>query len=169
MTDETPKRRIKLPRSQMESFQRKLWIEQGKLCAICQKPIDLSVKGEGVLDHDHDSGWIRGLLHRSCNAAEGKVANAAAQWGAKATDYPSIINWLTQLLAYYDKPHQKFIYPYHEDKDNEGRSARKTRTRQNSAASRARKLLAQRRARRAEDSGAGHRDEPDAGHDVRDV
>lgn len=153
----------------MESYQRKLWIEQGKRCAICQKPIDLSIKGEGVLDHDHDTGWIRGLLHRSCNAAEGKVANAAAQWGAKSTQYPEIITWLNNLLDYYSQPHKPFIYPYHQDEDDEKRNGRKTRTRKNSAASRAKALLAQRRARRSADSGAGHRDQPDAGNDVRDV
>ena len=165
---EVKERRVKLARSQMRHYAHKLWVDQGKCCAICRKPLDLTIKGEGVLDHDHDTGWIRGVLHRSCNAAEGKVSNAAGQWGAKSTQYPAIKQWLRQLLEYLDSPHQKFIYPYHKD-ENEKRQARKTRTRRNSAAARARALLAKRAEGGTEHPGAGHRDQPDAGDDVRDV
>ena len=48
---------------------------------------------------DHDTGEIRGVLHRSCNSAEGKIANAAGSWGAKDMSYPAIIDYLRRLLA----------------------------------------------------------------------
>lgn len=36
-------------------------------CAICGR----DGRGRLVTDHDHDTGWIRGLLCRSCNTKEG--------------------------------------------------------------------------------------------------
>lgn len=41
---------------------------QGGLCAICGVHADDGL----VVDHDHDSGLVRGLLCRSCNFTEGK-------------------------------------------------------------------------------------------------
>ena len=46
---------------------------QGGLCALCGEPIET---GKAVLDHDHKTGRIRGVLHRGCNALEGNITNA---------------------------------------------------------------------------------------------
>jgi hypothetical protein len=46
---------------------------QGGLCALCGETIEA---GKAVLDHDHKSGLIRGVLHRGCNALEGNITNA---------------------------------------------------------------------------------------------
>ena len=46
---------------------------QGGLCALCSEPIET---GKAVLDHDHKTGLIRGVLHRGCNALEGNITNA---------------------------------------------------------------------------------------------
>lgn len=97
----------------MKAMTRKFLSDQGGLCPLCGKPIDMSILREGVLDHDHDSGEIRGVLHRSCNAGEGKIANAAGQWIAKATDYGSIKRALLALMAYYEKPGTGWLYPSH--------------------------------------------------------
>ena len=46
-------------------------IEQDGLCAICQKP---SVLGKHLrVDHDHETGAVRGLLCDGCNVALGFV------------------------------------------------------------------------------------------------
>jgi hypothetical protein len=46
-------------------------------CGICDKPF-----GDGslarVIDHDHVTAEIRGLLHRKCNAALGLLGDDAA-------------------------------------------------------------------------------------------
>lgn len=89
---------------------------QRGLCGICQKPISLLVKGnksDYVVDHDHESGEIRGILHRSCNAAEGKVANAAGRWGAKSMAPELLIPWLENMLAYLKGPRTGVMYPGH--------------------------------------------------------
>lgn len=44
-----------------------LLMEQGGVCAICQKP------GQLVVDHDHVTGKVRGLLHHNCNKALGML------------------------------------------------------------------------------------------------
>lgn len=116
MASETPLRMRKLSRAQMPAWKvRQLKIEQGGLCALCGKPVDLSIDREGVVDHNHDTGEIRGVLHRSCNSAEGKIANAAGSWGAKDMSYPAIIDYLRKLLAYYDRQGCGLIYPTHVD------------------------------------------------------
>lgn len=87
--------------------------DQGGVCAICGEPIDLNIPREGVVDHDHNTGEVRGVLHRSCNGAEGKVANAAGRWGAGGMDYAKIIPWLKRMVAYLERPGTGYMYPTH--------------------------------------------------------
>lgn len=135
---------VKLARSGMRAYAARLLQEQGGLCPLCDKPIDLTLKGEGVIDHDHDSGRIRGVLHRSCNAAEGKIANAAARWGAKSSSYDDIIPYLDRLVQYLRKAPKNVLYPMHktpdEKKDDRNRKAREAR-----AALKAKRAVAQQR------------------------
>lgn len=125
-------RLVKVPRTGLRSFMlRHLQQVQGGLCPLCGKPIDITIKGEGVTDHDHETGRIRGILHRSCNAAEGKISNAAARWGAKSNSYDAIIPYLESVTAYLKAPATQFIYPLHktadEKKDDRNRKAREAR------------------------------------------
>lgn len=108
----------KLTRTQLRAWTLQyLRNQQGGLCALCGKPIETGKqqgnKTDYVADHNHDTGEIRGVLHRSCNAAEGKVANAAGRWGAKSMQYPAIQEWLGRLQEYYAKPGTGLIYPTH--------------------------------------------------------
>lgn len=45
--------------------------EQAGLCLICKQPLTLEGWGGPAVDHCHDTGVVRGILHRSCNAAIG--------------------------------------------------------------------------------------------------
>lgn len=107
----------KLSRSMMRTWALNQLKQQGGLCPLCGLPIDATVKGEVVVDHDHDTGLIRGVLHRSCNSAEGKVANAAGRWGAKSMKYANIIPWLDRLLTYLKQPPHDLVYPTHKTED----------------------------------------------------
>lgn len=92
---------------------------QGGVCPICEYKIDQAVRGRAsdyVVDHCHETGEIRGVLHRSCNAAEGKVANAAGRWGAKSTKYSDIIPYLERMVTYLKKAQfhsTGMMYPDH--------------------------------------------------------
>lgn len=135
----------KLARSQMRSWAaRHLKTVQGGLCPLCCLPIDLTIKGEGVIDHDHDTGEIRGVLHRSCNAAEGKIANAAARWGAKSSKYEDIIEYLLKVVQYLKQPGTGMMYPMHKTAD-EKRDARNKQARERRAAAKAAVTLRSRR------------------------
>lgn len=131
----------KVPRSMMRSWAiRHLKTVQNGLCPLCGKEIDITVKGEGVIDHDHDTGEIRGVLHRSCNAAEGKIANAAGQWGAKSTSYADILRFLKQLIEYLQRPGTGMMYAMHKTAD-EKRDLRNAKMREKRAAAKAKLAL----------------------------
>lgn len=131
----------KLTRSQLRPMAQRMLAEQGGVCPLCGKPVDMSIKGEAVVDHDHGTGFIRGTLHRSCNAAEGKVANAAGRWGAKSMDYDAIRPWLRNLLAYLDRPPvSNFIYPSHQTEE-EKRVAKNAKERRSRATRQARQVV----------------------------
>ena len=101
----------KIPRTAMRSWAaRHLKVEQNNLCPLCGQFIDLRIKGEGVIDHDHKSGEVRGVLHRSCNAAEGKISNAAARWGAKQSSPEAVAAYLERVVLYLRKPGAGVVY-----------------------------------------------------------
>jgi hypothetical protein len=130
----------KLTRSQLRPLGMRMLQEQGGVCSLCGKPVDLSIKGEMVIDHDHESGLVRGALHRSCNAAEGKVANAAGRWGAKSMSYGAILPWLRNLIAYLEREPQPYIYPTHMTED-EKRVAANAKARRTRATRKAREVV----------------------------
>lgn len=118
----------KLARSQMRAWAyRHLQTVQNGVCPLCHLPIDMKIKGEGVIDHDHDTGRIRGVLHRSCNSAEGKVSNAAARWGAKSSAYPDIIKFLEATVAYLKMEPTCMIYPMHKTPEEKAEAAKQKR------------------------------------------
>lgn len=62
---------------------------QGGVCAVCQRPerkARLGVVMAIAVDHDHDSGVVRGLLCNACNLGLGKFEDDPARLRA-AADY----------------------------------------------------------------------------------
>jgi hypothetical protein len=105
--------------------------EQGGQCPLCANPIDFKVPKEGVIDHDHDSGEIRGVLCRGCNGAEGKVFNAVARWGGYGLGNKAGVHaWLERLVAYYRKPGTGLMYYMHKTPEERAQKAKlKAKTR----------------------------------------
>lgn len=54
---------------------RDMWIKKGWGCAICGK--HFTETDGAVVDHDHDTGVIRGCLHNTCNRLEGELKSFA--------------------------------------------------------------------------------------------
>lgn len=136
----------KIARSQLQNVKFSLLQRQGGKCAICGKHIDVSVgghKSDSVVDHCHETGEIRGVLHRSCNSAEGKVVNAAGRWGAKSTLYVDVIPYLERLVKYLKSSQENgtgMMYPDHKT-DEEKRLAANLKRRKAYAAKRAKEMV----------------------------
>lgn len=120
---------------------------QGNSCAICGVSFTDAklVKGKLVpkyvatLDHDHDTGHIRGVLCNSCNGMDGKIKNRAN----RAKRGMTIIEWLEALLNYWkkhEKPNTPLIHPTHKT-DDEKRLLRNKKARQRRARAKAAKIL----------------------------
>lgn len=69
--------------------------EQNGLCWICE--IQLS-EVKACLDHDHETGRIRGVLCQNCNGIEGKVRNLANRGKRERTRY----DFITKILSYWN-------------------------------------------------------------------
>lgn len=122
----------KLTRGQVRSISLKILKEQGGVCAISGKPIDVSAKAGAnsmCLDHDHRSGLVRGVLSRGVNGAEGKVYNAVARWaGYGQQDVEGICQFLESMAAYLRKEPYPYIYPTHlSDEEKKLKAAAKAR------------------------------------------
>lgn len=79
----------KLRPKQVPQYREDLLHKQNGCCALCGEIIE---PGKAVLDHDHKTGHIRGVLHRGCNAMEGVIANNMAR---------NLMTW-TRLLALFE-------------------------------------------------------------------
>lgn len=104
----------KMARTQQRIWMVKQLKEQGGVCPLCKKEIDVSKDREGVIDHDHATGECRGVLHRSCNAAEGKIRHAVVCWGTKTSDPKQVTQFLHNLAAYLLQPGLGIIYAQHQ-------------------------------------------------------
>ena len=109
----------RITRGQVRAVSLKILKEQGGVCAITKRPIDTAAaRGSAssmVLDHDHLTGRIRGVLSRGANGAEGKVYNAVARWaGYGMQDKEGILQFLENMVAYLRKePYDLLYYTHH--------------------------------------------------------
>lgn len=84
----------KLKSKDVSNIRLKLLEAQGFRCAICNQEI---LEDQAVLDHNHKDGHVRAVLHRTCNAVEGKIVNAMRRYGIKNPR-----EYLEGLVKYHD-------------------------------------------------------------------
>lgn len=65
---------------------------------MCGSPVGGAAKKKPALDHDHTTGFIRGVLCINCNGIEGKVFNLARRAKAGITER----DWLHNLWVYWN-------------------------------------------------------------------
>lgn len=61
---------MKLKQKDLKQYREKLAREQGDICALCGTKME---PHELTLDHCHETGHCRRVLHRSCNQSEGRI------------------------------------------------------------------------------------------------
>ena len=121
---------------------------QGNRCAICEVSFtDAKLKGNklvpkyvATLDHDHDTGQLRGVLCSNCNGNEGRIKRRA-QSAKRSGTY---LEWLEKLVAYlksHQENNQALLHPTHKSED-EKREARNKKARQRRARAKAAAILA---------------------------
>ena len=128
---------MKLTAARIPAVRTALLKKQGNVCAICQQPF--TKKDVPCLDHCHKTGYVRGVLHRTCNGQEGRVLTKAIRGHAGVTGEDYIIG----LGKYYDQfktPQTPYIHPTHKTED-EKRLARNKKARVKSAQRRAVAML----------------------------
>jgi hypothetical protein len=67
---------IKLKATQIKEHREKQIKKQKGVCPLCHEGL---LPEDATLDHCHDSGHVRMALHRSCNAAEGRILSYAGK------------------------------------------------------------------------------------------
>lgn len=100
---------------------------QGGVCPLCNLDLRRVASINVVVDHCHDTGYIRAALHRGCNGAEGKIRKLAVGYG-KSPNYVMFIKRLMEFWIKNRKPQTKWIHPKFKD-ENETREARNKKSR----------------------------------------
>lgn len=80
--------------------------KQGGRCAICGNTL---APADAVLDHDHVTGEVRGVLHRGCNSMLGKIENHR-RIAKLATDV-ALAAFLQGVIPYLHKDGLGVLYP----------------------------------------------------------
>lgn len=96
----------RLTASQVAAARVKILANQGGVCALCGEPI---AKGEAVLDHNHVTGEVRGVLHRGCNSMLGKIENGLRIY--KLTNIAKLARLLNTVIPYTASAGHGVLYP----------------------------------------------------------
>ena len=99
-----------LKTSEVASILQQLVKKQNNVCGVCGKPFTKTDRP--VLDHCHDTGYIRGALHNSCNGAEGRV-KTKARLGHRGVGAGEYIIGLGKYLDKHSTPQYQLIHPSH--------------------------------------------------------
>lgn len=126
-----------LKSTEVKVVREKLLQKQKGKCDVC----GILIRGvdHAVLDHCHTSGVIRGVLHASCNGAEGKV-KVKAMRGHKGVTPEDYIIGLGKYLEKHKEVQTQLIHPKHMTEDRK-RLARNAKARAARARAKAAELM----------------------------
>jgi len=112
---------IQVEQKNLGKLRRNLLLKQGGMCPILKQVIPPE---EAVIDHQHKTkaenigengaGLIRGVLHRSTNALEGKIVNNFKRLGLHK--YINLPDFLRNLADYLEQRPTQFIHPSEKQK-----------------------------------------------------
>lgn len=104
----------KLKQTQVKAVREDLASKQGNRCGLCKTVMTPDMQ---VLDHNHTTGAIRGVLCRNCNGIEGKIYNLAN----RAKRIHTVDWYIKRLLEYWEthsKPQYELMYPTHKTEED---------------------------------------------------
>lgn len=104
----------RLTTTQVPVILKQLVAKQSNKCAICGH--HFNPRDYAVLDHDHESGAIRGAIHNSCNGTEGKV-KVVAKRGHKGVSSAAYLIGLGKYLEFHKTPKYAYLHPSHKTED----------------------------------------------------
>ena len=115
--------------SEIQKIKTELLEIQNWKCPLCNLDLRDVISRNICLDHDHDSGVIRAVLCRNCNAMEGKIIGCANR--AKRGD--NKYAWLLRSYKYVTGTHTAIIHPNHKtpEQKKEARKKRAKRKKRN--------------------------------------
>lgn len=107
---------MRLKTKDIEPLRAKIAAEQEGKCWLCK--IDLSTV-VACLDHDHETGRIRGVLCQNCNGIEGKINNLARRAKRNKSKFDFIEAVLRYWAWFSDCSHayRSEIHPTHKTAD----------------------------------------------------
>lgn len=102
----------KLKTTEVKKVREEMLRRQGGVCALTRYPLD---QKDAVLDHDHKTGHVRGVLHRGVNSLLGKLENNHARYGVSL---PQVLAMGRGLEAYLKADYDTMpLHPTHKTED----------------------------------------------------
>ena len=102
----------KLKTTEVKKVRAELLRLQGGVCALTRYPLDPK---DAVLDHDHSTGHLRGVLHRGVNSVLGKIENSYRRYGVSL---PMLTAMGRGLEAYLKADYSHMpLHPTHKTED----------------------------------------------------
>ncbi len=91
---------MKIKLADLPKVRRAILATQAYTCPLCRQPLGPNTKKNPTVDHDHATGYIRGVLCVHCNGMEGKVWNIARRAAGKGNNP---LDWLIRVVEYHVK------------------------------------------------------------------
>ena len=101
---------------ELPEIKKELLRKQGNKCPICGQSLLMVPSKDQVVDHCHDRGYIRAVLHRGCNGAEGKVRGVMSSWARSGHSELVLIAALRKMADFWETnmtPQTEYIHPKH--------------------------------------------------------
>lgn len=103
---------VRIKTTEIAATREAMLSKQGFKCALCSWHV---TQEQAVLDHCHDTGAIRAVLHRSCNALLGKVENNAKRYGVK--DLAAWAHGVPKYLQHHYVNRTGLLHPTYKTED----------------------------------------------------
>lgn len=102
--------RIKLKHREIAACRDSLLEQQDYRCRLC----DDYIEDDAVLDHDHRTGVVRGVLHRGCNSMLGRIERNMA---ISKLSMIRFIKFTEQITDYMQNTDSNYIHPTFKTKE----------------------------------------------------